>query len=250
MAKDSVEDELNEDEKSTEAVENSKKKAPKPKKEGGTPIVLIAGGAFAGVIVIILSVIIGVIIANMLFPKIFKEGEAPEPEKIEKTAEEIAKEETEKLAENFPDNEEYDKKSLLLSGEEWYSFKSDKITTNVKGSVNTFVATSIMVDYRAYFKDELISKGFLLKGEGDSPETPVPPTVDTTSALYQKLKQIISSKMNDFIGMHTEGELQQMRTDEVLKFSDRFKEYLKPTFKDFGLVIGEVYIVEFMFARQ
>jgi hypothetical protein len=245
MAKTSVEDELNEEEKPAEATDDSKKKVKKPRKEGEIPVILIVGGAFAGVIVIILSVIIGVIIANTLFPQAFKADAKAETEQTEKT-DEIDKKE--KLEEPVPDGE-YDSRSLLLSGDEWYSFKSDKITTNVKNSINTFVVMSVMVDYQVHFKEELTAKGFLKAAE-EAAENPLPPAVDTTSALYQKLKQIVASRINDFIGTYSEQELQQMRTDAQLKFSDRFKEYLKPTFKDFGLIIGEVHFVEFMFARQ
>jgi len=244
-------EELPDGEQVAEAVEPSKdkkgKKEPKPKKEGGPPIVLIAGGALGGIILIVLSVVIGTIVANKLFPPYLEGFETAVKEAIENMelpAPVIQGTGTRNL-EPFPDDDELEGSNLFAAGANWFTLNSGKITTNVRGSNSMFVSVIVAVDYSLHHKEELVARGFAVAETADKNAEPTY-NVDENSTLYQRFKIAVGSKINDFIGSHSEGELQAMRHE----LGEKLREDLRPTFRDFGLVIGRVNVTQFLIARQ
>lgn len=242
MAKDAGKSKAADGEEVAEEVTPSKKKKESaPKKEGSMSLVVMIGGALGGVVLIILSVIIGTIIANKLFPPTIVGG-AVATEKTEEKQEDTSKK---KLPPYPEDDSMFVQSNLLTSDFHWNTFKSGRITTNVKNSTDRYVVIELTIDYSLFYKEELIAKGFATDGGKDKDDKPLPPVVDTASAMYQKLKLSIINKINDFLSSYTDTELQTMRPE----LRTNIKNALKPTFKEFGLLVGEINIVQFIFAK-
>jgi len=243
MAKEKKE-ELPDGEEVAEAVEPSKKKTkePKPKKEGDIPILLIIGGALGGVVLIILSVVIGTIVANKLFPPYIEGIETAIKEVYAKIEKNDATPNNNNKKLQFPDEDTgFEGSQLFAADEGWHTFSSGKITANVRNSTSMYLIVDIAIDYKLFHKEELIARGFAVEqGKNE------PPTVDTNSAMYKRLKVEVASKLNDFAASHSEVELQEMR----LNFGEKIREELKPTFQSFGLQIGKVNVPVFNFGRQ
>jgi len=242
MAKEDIADELPDGEEVAEAVEPSKKKtkAPKPKKDGDIPIVLIVGGALGGVVLIILSVVIGTVVANKLFPP-YVEGIETAIKEVyaNMVAKEEATNDNKKLP--FPDEDTgFEDSQLLTADADWHTFTSGEVTTNTKNSTTMFGIVSIAVDYSLHYKEELIARGFATVAGKDAPIE-----IDDKSQIYQRFQLAVTSVINDFIGSHTSEELQSMRQE----LGAKIREELKPTFRSFGLVIGNVKITKFIVAR-
>jgi flagellar basal body-associated protein FliL len=246
MAKEQEEniEQLDETADNNEKAESKKKKQKpsKEKKEGEIPLVLMIGGALGGVIIIIVSVIIGTIVANKMFPP--QIGPIAEGENTEKVAEEG--EHKEKLP-AFPTDEKYDDALSLLEEDDWLNFNSERIQTNVSGGGKICIL-NIAIYYKPFWVKTLTEKGFLRPESEGGHGAMIPGGADTTNALYVKLKQSVSSKLLEFIGSHSEIDLQSMQSEA--KLAETLKEYLKPTFKDTGLLVGKVEVTYFMLARM
>jgi hypothetical protein len=245
MAKEIKNEEPLEGEEIAEAIEpTTPPPKKKTKKEGELPLLLIIGGALGGVVLIILSVVVGTIVANKLFP--------PYLEGIETAIQEVyanmEKDEATSSGKNprrlspFPDEDiDFDGSQLFAADEDWFTFSSGRITANVKNSTSMYLIVDVAIDYKLFHKEELIARGFAVAGGKNEP-----PKIDTNSALYQRLKIEVASKINDFAASYSEGELQAMR----LNFGEKLKEELKPTFQSFGLQIGKINVPTFNFGRQ
>ena len=147
---------------------DSKSKVAKPKKEGDVSVVLMIGGALGAVVLIIVSAIIGTVIANRIFPPYIIEMPAPPPPVVEEKTDDSSKEKKKKkkLESTEDDDDDDDEESdgsgsKLLGHHELYTFKSDKVTTNVKGSTVIFGQLTIAVNYKLLYLDELSDKGFI-----------------------------------------------------------------------------------------
>ena len=245
-----------------------KEKPPKaPKKEGDIPLVLMLGGAIGGVVLIIISAALGTIVANKLFPPTedsvkstilaaFAKIQAEEAEAKAKEAEEKEAEEKHHSLPGWDDNATLEDSYLFVADAEWYSVDG-KITTNVRNSMSTYVSVDVTVNYRVHYKEELTARGFLAAGGGEGEGGGHgghgaegggggPMTVNTSSELYKKLVAGLAGKLTEFMGSHTEAELQNMRPE----LSEKLKEELKQTFREFGLIIGKVDVTKFVLARQ
>jgi len=248
MAKEKEKDEIKDEEEVAEPVEPSSKKS-KPKKEGEIPIILIAGGALGGVVLIILSVVIGTIVANKLFPPYYEGIENAIQEvyadmkKKEETTED-AKEQRKLPA--FPDEDTgFEGSHLFAADVEWFTFVSSDITTNTRGSTQMFAQVKVSIDYNIHYKEELVARGFAV--EEPAAEKGASPTLKVieSSTLYKRFNLAVESKINDFIGLHSDAELQAMRQS----FGEKLREELKPTFREFGLIIGKVNVTKFIVTR-
>lgn len=274
MAKEPEEEETEttEDEAVEEVAETkSKKKPAKPKKEGGdTPILLMIGGALGAVVLIIVSVIIGTLITHKLFFSYptdrqvvvkEKDDKAEKEDKDKEDEEEKKKKEDEEKEKKLPpipdDLDELDVASKLLSMDDWYTIETAKITSNTRGSMNWFAIARVSINYKAYYKEELERKGFLVPakaaGGGEGGHGGAAPAgaeakfdVDQKGDFYKQFSQTLTAKINDFLSTHTAQELQANR----LNLSTELREFLKQTFKEYGLIIGEVKFLEWMVAQN
>lgn len=221
----------------------STKKEKKPKKEGGIPILIMAGGALGGVIMIIVSVIIGTVIANKLFPPV-----VPAVTGEEQVASEDAGQHTKKLKPFPEDGEDMGEGISLLEDSEWLTFDSNKTQTNLKSPAGMIGIIDIAATYKPYYVEELTEKGFLEEPGTDSHGNPTPAGANKESGLYKKLKLNVTSALIDFISSHTAEELQNLQSSG--KLSDSLKTKLKNPFKDIGLIVGKVDITQFIIATM
>lgn len=224
-----------------------KKKNAKARAEGDIPLPLIIGGALGAVILIIISVIAGNVVANKLFP--------PSVESIKVAlAEYTAAQHTEsnenaaKKLNDVPDIDMSNESELFAAGAEWLTFEGKKITTNVKDGQMLLVDVSI--GYKLYHKEELIARGFAKPaggggGHGEAASDTEAMEADTTNPLYKKFHNDLKSQINTFFAMYTRTDLEAMRSNNGL--ADKLKEFVKPTFKKFGLQIGDVSFPQFLF---
>jgi flagellar basal body-associated protein FliL len=231
------------DEKTNEIeTEKNKPVKSKEKKEDGIPLVLMIGGALGGVVMIIVSVIIGTIIANKLFPP--QIGTAVVEEEHTTTD---GKGHHKKL-EPFPEDNEIEGTISLLEDSDWLTFDSCKIQTNVKSPAGMIGIIDVAVSYKPHYVEELTIKGFLQEPGVDGHGNPTSGGANKESTLYKKLKLNVSSALLGFIGSHTADELQNMQSNGTL--SDSLKVNLKQPFKDIGLIVGKVDITSFIIARM
>jgi hypothetical protein len=146
----------------------------------------------------------------------------------------------------FRSDDKYDDALSLLEEDDWLYFNSERIQTNVSDG-NKICILNIAISYKPFWIKALTEKGFL-RPESEGSHGPIPGGADTTNPLYVKLKQSVSSKLLEFIGSHSEIDLQSMQSEA--KLTETLKEYLKPTFKDIGLLVGKVEVTYFMLARM
>lgn len=238
-------EEVAEDIESPKKEKGAKTKPAKSADKGQLPLLLMIGGALGGVIMIIVSVVIGTVIAQKLFPP---QMGAPVETEEHAEAEGEHGHAVEKLA-PVPDGEDMSEEgapSNLLADAGTLTFKSGKLASNTKGSANTVCLLEFVAEYKPYYVEQLTAKGFLTEAGVDAHGNPAPPGVDTTNELYQKLKLSVASEMMLFFNSKTSTEIHNMQSIGVL--SDTLKNVLKKPFKETGLQIGRVSISGFNIA--
>ena len=235
------------DEKINEEAENEspikkEKKQKTPRKEGEIPMLFMIGGALGVVVMIIVSVIIGTVIANKLFPPVGFSVASVEGHGDGEHEDEDGKVKLKPFVE-----EDIEDTISLLQDEKWLTIDNCKAQTNVKGSASTLGIITIAAIYKPYYTEELSNRGFLTEGGKDGHGNPLPPGVNKESELYKKLQVNIKSALTSFISKHTAEELQDLQSNGDLP--DSLKSALKNPFKDIGLVLGKVDITDFMVTK-
>ncbi len=203
--------------------EKPEKKKKKEKKEGGgggLSLPLIIGAAFGIIILIVVSVIIGIVVAN----KFMGGHDSAEGEAKGKTEQQAGKEKKE---------DPYSQEESYLSKLEGVMFmETGRITTNPKNGSSMFVVVNLALEFKKMNEDSDELKAIADK-EGK---------LNIENPLVQKMVAKIKGKINQMIGSYTEAELQQNRPN----LPEMFKKELKPVFKEFELMLGNVSIQEFI----
>ncbi|MDR0927907.1 MAG: hypothetical protein LBO69_09135 [Ignavibacteria bacterium] len=256
MAKEEPEENL--DDAADNAAESKKKpkkekKTKEPNEDGKPSTILIAGGAAGLMILIIISVIVGSVIAQKMFPI-----EASAVVATEETEHAEGDEHSAKKLPPMPDGEEGGEDVIsMLADDSWLSFSSDKIQTNPSDNARAVCILNVAVTYKPYYVDQLTARGFLIPapaagggGHGEAPAheegAKVPMIADTNNSIYKSLRQSVASTLGGFLGSHTQASLQAMQSSNTL--TDTLKSVLKTPFRNTGLIVGKVEITNFMIA--
>jgi hypothetical protein len=213
MAKEDIENEDGQLDEVAEEIEPSPKKAPKPapKKSGQIPLPLIIGGAFGCVVMIVVSVIVGTIVAQQFFPPpivVVKEiTKEVEPEEEEHADEHGGGHGAKKQKlEPIPEDEEIEDDSPLLADSDWLTFNSEKYAGNTR-TPGKMAVLEFVITYKPFRVDILKHKGFLTEAGVDGHGNPTPPGVDEKCDLYKEFQRNIKSKMMLFIAQSSDAEL-------------------------------------------
>ena len=193
----------------------------------------------SGAIVLInLSVIIGTIVASNLFEK---GGGGATAEDIKTVVQQTLEKELEGTSKKNKTPEELDSMDLanMSKMDDMLTFETGKITSNSKGSSNTFVVLELAIDFRIYDKENPKTKD-IAKGEGDKTE------LNLESPTLKKIKIRITSKINELIATYSEAEFQAMRPE----LKNIIRTQLRPIFSDFNLQLGDVQIITFIIQQS
>lgn len=240
MADKSEEEPKNEGTENPSPTKKGKKtKPPKVKKEGAVPLPMIIGASVGAVLLITVSVIVGTIVASSIFGE--KSESEASTEKIVEAVQEALKGELGTITKSGKTPEELDSMEVanMSKGADVLTFETGKITSNSKGSSNTFVVIDLSIDFRIYDKENTVTKE-LTKGEGEKLE------LNLESSVLKKIKNRITGKINELIASYSEQEFQSMRPE----LKNIIRTQLRPVFHNFGLQLGEIQILTFIIQQN
>lgn len=210
---------MEEEEKHEPELPEKKKK--KEKTPGGISMPLIIGAAGGIIVLIIASVIIGIVVAGKFFgPQAAQEEANSKDGKNKATANKEYKENP------------YEGEMPLSQLEGVMFMETGRITTNPKNGTSIYVVMNLGFEFKK-MDEESKELAAIADKEGK---------VAIENPLVQKMMARIRSTINQMIASYTEAELQNMRP----QMPDVLKKQLKPVFKDYELILGNVSIQEFI----
>jgi len=192
----------------------------KEKKALGVSLPLMIGAALGILLIIVLGVILGVFFATKFISPQHSGVESKDKGKTEQ----VKKEDT------F-DKEFSEEGSYLSKLEDIMLLETGRITTNPKGAASVFVVVNFGFEFKKMDPKNKELETFAKEG-----------AVNMEHPVIKKMMARIRSTINNLIASYTKEELLAKRPE----LPEIVKKELKPIFRDYELMLGNVTIQEFI----
>lgn len=194
----------------------------KEKKSLGVSLPLIIGAAVGILVIIVLGVVLGVVLSN----KFMGGGHSESADGKGKGKTENVGNKSKNLEEEFAVEEGY-----LSKLEDIMIMETGRITTNPKGAASVFVVVNFGLEFKKMDPDSEELKTLAKEG-----------AVNLEHPLMRKLGARMRGILNNMLASYTQQEL----LDKRQEMPELVKKELKPIFRDYELLLGNITIQEFI----